>query len=146
MPYVQKVKASLTEPRVAQLKKEDPQKYAKLPQAGAVIELEFDFKENGTEADKAFGVDAMNQARVFALSHPIASMIRDGLASGLAEGMTVEAVKKKVLESLKEWKPYSGPKRMSATEKEKKRLLGLPPEQRAREIEELKKLLSGMAV
>lgn len=152
MPNIVKVKASLTKDKVASLKAaarkaekpEDRTKYDKLPDAGVgPIEIDYDFGANPTEAAAYFGNDVVMRLLNFAISHPIQSKIRDGLGEGktatqIQAGIYDVANKKHI------YKPGLAALRMSAVEKEAKRLGKLDPAARAKERQALLDMLDKM--
>ena len=153
MPKVVAVEASLTKEKVADLKSDDKENnFTRLPEAGIPkVSINFDFGANPAEAGKYFGDDVIMKLLKFAISHPIQSRIRDGLAARCGKGMPVaQAVKEIQAEVFNEatgahvWKPGLGATRKSAVEKEAKRLKGLDPSKRKAEIEALTAMLEGL--
>ena len=151
MPNIEQVKASVTKQKVAKLKEEDAEKYAKLPDAGiAEVTVDYDFGANPAEAAKYFGDEVVMRLLNFAISHPIQSKIRDGLIAGISEGKSPAVVVKAIQAALfvdgkNVWIPGAAAVRKSATEKERDRLNKIEdPEKKAKEIAALKALLAEM--
>ncbi len=152
MPKLVQVSAGLTKDRVATLKKENPEAYGKLPSDGIdKVEVTYDFGATPAEAGQYFTDDVIMRLLAFAISHPIQSKIRDGLATRVGKGM---AIPQAVAEIQKEvydvpgkkhvWKPgVSGP-RKSAVEKLAATLKKKSPEAQAAEIKALQELLASM--
>jgi hypothetical protein len=141
MPKLETVKASLTKDKVASLKAaarkaekpEDRTKYDKLPDAGVgPVDITYDFGATPAEAASYFGDKVVMRLLNFAISHPIQTKIRDGLA----EGKTVTAIQAKIYDVANKkhiYKPGLSAVRMSAVEKEANRMKKLDPEQRKKE-------------
>ena len=151
MPNIEVVSAALTKEKVAKLKEEDKEKYARLPEAGtSKLEVKYDFGANPAEAGRYFKDDVVMRLLNFAISHPIQSRIRDALVTGLAEGKPIAAIQKEVQDSIFAngkhiWTPGMASPRTSAIEKEKDRLNKIEdPAKKAAEIAALKALIADM--
>lgn len=151
MPKVETVSASLTKEKVASLKREDAEKYARLPNEGTgKVEVKYDFGANPAEAAKHFGDEVVMRLLNFAISHPIQSRIRDALIAGLADGKPLATIVKEVQASIYAdgkhvWTPGMSSPRKSPIEKEKDRLNKIEdPAKRAAEIAALKALIADM--
>ena len=143
MPEIKTVKASLTKDRIASLKKEDNEKYGRLPNEGVEASVQYDFGATPAEAASYFGDKVVMRLLNFAISHPIQSKIRDMLAEGKSPAQ-IQAAIYDVANKKHIYKPGEGAVRKSAVEKEAERLAKLDPEARKREKEALLKILDSM--
>lgn len=143
MPDIKTVKASLTKDRIASLKKEDPEKYGRLPNEKVEAAVQYDFGSNPQEAATYFGADVVMRLLNFAISHPIQSKIRDMLSEGKTKAQ-IQAAIYDVANKKHVYKPGLAPSRKSAIEKEADRLKKLTPEERAKEKAKLLEMLEKM--
>lgn len=147
MPTYQ-VKASLTSDAVAKLKKQDPTKYAKLPDAGTG-DIHIDYPVGETVADlvKNFTEKVVRNQFLGHLKFTIQGKMRTRLVDLLAEGKSLQQAVAQIQSEFfanneYKWKPSDSPARQSAVEKEKKRISNLDPEKKAAEIAAIKKMLA----
>lgn len=143
-------KSSLTENAVDKLKKSDAEKYAKLPAEGVgPCEIQYEIPDTLVEIGKVFTDKVAFNLFVGHVKFSIEGRVRKLLAEEIASGKSLAQAQREIQNKFynletKEyvWKPSDSPQRMSAAEKEAKRISKLPKEKQADEIAALKAQLA----
>jgi len=132
-----KVSAALTTYQIKKLKEDDKEnKFAHLSgDANVEAEIEYDFGGDIYAAIEKFGEEVIQNLVIGHMKFTIQAKIRDFLSEGKTQA--------EIQEYFTTWKP-GVVTRVPKIEKEKKRLLALDPDARAKEVAKLKEMLAAM--